>query len=202
LVSELQKAKRHVKQLEKKLSAERLRKPRLLSKASNWLVTIVGLLLGAVALFWPRITVEPETQVERTGKPMAFKVTNTGWLTLHDVQPLFGLCQLTYGRPFDKFYVCDGPLRSKLRPTTLRAGTLSMDEKFSFRFDDAIDIESAEFTGADLSVIIQYRPALIGWVCNLVECEREFRFQTRKEVDGKFSWQARSSSTPAGAGTR
>src|SRR5437879_191118 len=82
------------------------------------------------------VTVDPEGDLDVVGRKMAFKVTNTGFTTLHEVQPVLGLCQIAFGGKLDPKYQCGGPLGSKLVPAMLKIGTLTMDEKQSFRFDD------------------------------------------------------------------
>ena len=67
-----------------------------------------------------------------------------------------------------------------------------MDEKQAFRFDDVILTDVGQQFEADLSVIMSYRPALFGWACPIWDCSKELRFVTRKEIDGKYSWQPKN----------
>jgi hypothetical protein len=198
--SEVRRLKKHIESLEKRLREEKSRRPTRFSKTTGAIITGLGLLLGLAGLlvFWPRITVDPDGDIDLANqRAMAFKVTNTGFLTLNDVQPLLGLCQMSFGKGFDASFKCSGSISSRLKPLPARVGTLSMDERASFRFDDLIDGPAPDFK-ADISVIIEYRPAFVGWICNWTACEKEFRFQTRNEIGGKLSWQARSASTPSG----
>jgi hypothetical protein len=201
--SKIRRLEAHIKALEKRLADEKSRKPSRFSKTAGAIITVLGLLLGCAGLsvFWPRLTVDPEGEIDlKAGRAMVFKVQNTGFLTLHDVQPLLGLCQINIGSRPDPSHICPGPLGSRMIPTYMRIGTLSMDEKSSFRLDDLFNGKPPDDDfAADISAIIEYRPAVVGWmICALLPCQKEFRFQTRKELDGKLSWQARSASTALG----
>jgi hypothetical protein len=192
--SEIARLKKHIRQLEKELAEERARKPSRTSKAAKTLIAFLSFALGCLGLliFWPRMTVDPGGDLDVVGRKMSFKVTNTGFTTLHEVQPILGLCQIAFGGKLDPKYQCGGPLGSKLLPAMLKIGTLTMDEKQSFRFDDGFQNTPNEPFAADISVIIRYEPAYLSWLCLALTCEKEFRFETRDEQGGKISWQSKS----------
>jgi hypothetical protein len=161
--SEIARLKKHIKRLEKELAEEHTRKPSRTSKAAKAFIAFLSFALGCLGLlvFWPRMTVDPEGDLDVAGRKMAFRVTNTGLTTLHEVQPIVGLCQIAFGGKLDPKHRCDGPLGSKLVPTMLKIGTLTMDEKQSFRFDDALlRTTPNEPFAADMSVIISIRARL------------------------------------------
>src|ERR1700733_8772501 len=76
-------------------------------------VLAVCTLLGAVVL-WPRVTIEPEGQIDPSHPyPIAFKITNTGFVPLRDVQPFIGVCEFWPGEPKNLPDRCAGSLGSR-----------------------------------------------------------------------------------------
>ncbi|MGO8952084.1 MAG: hypothetical protein ACLP1W_19250 [Rhodomicrobium sp.] len=161
-----------------------------LKKISAALVATVGFVAAAVT-FLPRVTVDPEGSLDPSSPyPISFRITNTGIIPLSDVQPILGICEFVVDIPKRMVDRCNGPLQSKLVPfpaSIWHVNRLAMDEKYSIRLDDFLKIaSSATFGGANISIIIEYRP----WILPLHR-EKEFRFITRLESDGKLSWLSR-----------
>jgi hypothetical protein len=62
-----------------------------------------------------------------------------------------------------------------------------MDEAQIVRLDDVFVLAKGQkFDGADISIAVEYQPWFVPW-----QLEKTFRFYTRKENDGKFSWVPR-----------
>jgi hypothetical protein len=68
-------------------------------------------------------------------------------------------------------------------PPTWRAKILSVDEKLTLRFDDYVNQRGMIVEYADIAIGIKYHPWLLPWTR-----EKQFRFVTRKEADGKMTW--------------
>jgi hypothetical protein len=191
--------RKRVKYLVKKIASSE--RPSIFWKVWSLISTPLnfGLAMLSLLVFWPRMTVDAENQIDPANPhPIMFKVTNTGLLTLRDVKPMLGICQ--YGAKVNSLETrCNGALRSRLVPLLLHAGTLQSDEKDSFRLDDVFNLlPGVRLEGADISIVINYNLPAFNFICvYVVSCEAEFRFITREEADGKLSWQSRSSTTPA-----
>jgi hypothetical protein len=152
-------------------------------------VLVVCTLLGAVVL-WPRVTIEPdEGQIDPSHPyPIAFKITNTGFVQLRDVQPFIGICEFWTGEPKNLPERCIGSLGSKFAMPQWRVGWLARDEPTKVRFDDLFKITgTAKFGAADISVGVEFYIWYIPWL----RIPIEYRFQTRLEQDGKLSWMPR-----------
>jgi len=144
--------------------------------------TIVGLIV-----FWPRLIVEAVGQIDPLRPfPITFKITNTGFIPLESVQPAIGLCDFWTGSPKNLPDQCNGPLGSyQMRQWFV--STLARDETTEVRLDDLFNIiPPAQFGAADISIKVAFNP----WIVP-IHWQREFRFQTRPERDGKLSWIAR-----------
>jgi hypothetical protein len=148
------------------------------------LCTIVGTLVGLVVLL-PRMTVDSDKLVDPlNAPPITFTLTNTGYIPLTNVRPAMGLCDFVIGPPRDIDDRCDGSLSSGFQLTKWFTKRLSMDEKHTIRLDDLFDLSPpTQFGGANISIKISYEPWFL-WF----RMEKEFRFMTRMEKDGKFSW--------------
>jgi len=145
--------------------------------------TIVGLIV-----FWPRLIVEAVGQIDPLRPfPITFKITNTGFIPLDSVQPAIGLCDFWTGSPKNLPDQCNGPLGSYLQMPQWFVSTLARDETTEVRLDDLFNIiPPAQFGAADISIKVAFNP----WIVP-IHWQREFRFQTRPERDGKLSWIAR-----------
>ena len=145
--------------------------------------TIVGLIV-----FWPRLIVEAVGQIDPLRPfPITFKITNTGFIPLDSVQPAIGLCDFWTGSPKNLPDQCNGPLGSYLQMPQWFVSTLARDATTEVRLDDLFNIiPPAQFGAADISIKVAFNPWIIP-----IRWQREFRFQTRLERDGKLSWTAR-----------
>ena len=157
---------------------------RLLTKFRAVILFLLGVSGLSVIGLWPRLTVDPGGQIDPiTLSPIQFTITNTGFLSLSNVRPMLGICQLGFGRPLDSSFRCESPIPSKLVPRAWFARTLARDERHTIRLDDLFNVNpSLPFTGADISIAF----SLDLWF--IPRPTKEFRFVTRLERDGKFSW--------------
>jgi hypothetical protein len=172
----------HSKKLEK-------REPRSFWKnVGAVIMTIVALSgISAIAL-WPRVTVEPGGQIDPTqASPIYFTIANGGLIPLWNVKPRLGICEIQVGEPTDLVDRCEKGILSALVPTSWFASSLAMDEKQTLRLDDAIKIAAPmKFGGANISIGVEYQPWFIP-----IRRNKEFRFSTKLERDGKMSWVQR-----------
>jgi hypothetical protein len=145
-------------------------------------------LLGVIAL-WPRVTIEAEGQVDPSKPyPISFKITNTGFVPLRDVQPFVGICRFWIGEPKNLPEACAGSLSSGFIMPQWRIKWLARDEPTKIRLDDLLAIAgTAKFGAADISVGVKFYIWIIPWLYVPIE----YRFQTRLERDGKLSWMPR-----------
>jgi hypothetical protein len=141
--------------------------------------------LGIIVL-WPRVTVEPEGQIDPLSpSAISFKITNTGFVTLRAVRPFVGICTFVIGKPTNPPERCTGALRSRLMNPEWPIHWLARDETTKIRLDDIFPVNAtSKFGGADISVGVNFYIGIIPWL----DVPIEYRFQTRLEPDGKFSW--------------
>lgn len=161
-------------------------KPLFRKIADNLVATFLALVtLAGLVVFWPRLTVEPGGQTDPSNPhPIVFTITNTGIIPLENVQPALGLCELSFGEPRNPIDRCVSPLGTKLVFVPWAVKKLSMDEKHQIRLDDFLGgAPGAKFGAADISIAVSYNP----WFFP-IRREKEFRFVTRVENDGKLSW--------------
>lgn len=160
--------------------------PSRVKRAVEWLLgvaTVGGFVVGLVA-FLPRVTVSsPNTTDPDTYPPISFEIINSGYLPLNDVSPMLGICTI-YAQPAKSRGTCNGPLLTRLAPSFWTQKSMMMDERATVRFDDVFNFRPpSKFGGADISIIVRYMP----WILPFTR-EKEFRFITRQEPDGKISW--------------
>ena len=166
------------------------------SKKSAWFLLPSRLFVGFLAIctivdlivFWPRLIVEAVGQIDPLRPfPITIKITNTGFIPLDSVQPAIGLCDFWTGSPKNLPDQCNGPLGSYSQMPQWFVSTLARDATTEVRLDDLFNIiPPAQFGAADISIKVAFNPWIIP-----IHWQREFRFQTQLERDGKLSWIAR-----------
>lgn len=146
---------------------------------------------AAILAILPRMTVEPAPGVDASlPSTTTFTVTNTGPVPLKDVRVLLGVCDIAFNSepmPLPANDRCNGPLGSKLMPTKWSAKSMAVDEKYVVRLDDLFVVR--RYAYASVSIIIQYNPPYLPF--DGFRREKEFRFVTKKDPDGKLSWEPR-----------
>lgn len=152
-------------------------------KVVVYIVAIIGL-AASIVTFLPRITVDAGVQID-PGKPypIPFTITNAGVVPITSVQPAIGLCSF-WTEPKTQSGTCEKSLATRLVMPQWFVHELKKDEKHVIRLDDLFRIaHPARFGGADISIVISYYLWIIPF-----QREIEFRFVTRKEIDGMLSW--------------
>jgi len=148
--------------------------------------------IAAAAVFLPRVSVSPTSaQVPIYGSPSLFSINNTGLVPLEDVQPMLGICQLTYGPVPEQesrdARTCmheDKVLGSFLLFTPWHTDEIKADHSYIISLQDAL-INSARFpiSYADISIDVEYRVAFLPW-----RQRASFRFTTRQGGDSRLYW--------------
>lgn len=156
----MSKSQKHRKQEKQQQPKPLPQKPiRVLSLASKLFAGFLAFctLLGVIVL-WPRVTIEAEGQVDPLNPyPNSFKITNTGFVPLRDVQPFVGICVFLIGEPRTLPERCMGSLRSRFIMSQWRIRWLAMDEPTKVRFDDLFAVNApAKFGAADISIYLDY----------------------------------------------
>src|ERR1700716_1025305 len=130
---------------------EKRRPPTALPKKPRRMFLIIGKLFAAVLVFcsllallvfWPRVVVESDSPFDPASPhPIAFKITNTGFVALRDIQPALGICALWFGEPKNLPDRCAGSLGDRFAMPQWRANWLNRDETLKIRLDDLIQPE-------------------------------------------------------------
>lgn len=169
-----------------KASTRRRRRLCKASKIAGWAVTIALALVG-LFVFWPRMTVDALTTSfdPLDPHPLQFRILNTGLLQLQNVQLVLGLCEIA-PLPPKTAKSADDCSGTRIIPKQRALGTISVDEPVSFRVDDVF-YHRVGVGSYDISIVVEYKPWRIP-----IKCERQFRFYTRLENDGRLSWQTKS----------
>jgi hypothetical protein len=89
--------RKRIKWLESQLAKSRQRKP-MGGGFLAW-ISVISFVVGLL-FFWPRMTVEATGPIDpKNPRPIPFKLTNAGFVSLVDVQPVLGVCQIIGGQP-------------------------------------------------------------------------------------------------------
>jgi hypothetical protein len=151
-------------------------------------VVCVSLGLLALVVLWPRVSVDFEG-IPNPSQPWnaSFKIANTGFIPLVDVQPLIGLCEIIVEDQNVVPQRCNGRSATRFAIATLYKGRLVRDEGFSFLLDDVFRLApGATLTHAEISVGIDYQPWFVPY-----HRTADFKFGTRRENDGRLTWETK-----------
>ena len=148
--------------------------------------TVAGLCAAAVTLV-PRVAVEPFGLFDpSSSSPTLFNIVNSGPITLMKIKPMLGLCRLVYGEntPQRPRECSVGPLGSRMHPIFWEREDLAPGVSYTIALQDLFRPNPpAPVAAADISIIVTYRVPFTWW-----RQEREFRFFTKEEGDGKRYW--------------
>jgi hypothetical protein len=162
--------------------------------ALTTMAMIIGIVSGLVALL-PRVSVQASAPFDPSHPyPIPFTVTNNGSITLYNVRFFVGLCNLVWGPGYGEGVTlksekpCNGPSDMRITDPTWSRQKFEVDQQHVVRYDDIIPHPSTDngmrVHSAEISIVVQFQPWIIPWPVR----EKEFRYKTRKDEDGKLSW--------------
>ena len=168
-------------------------------RESIWKRLLVGTAslatLAGLIIFWPRMTMESNSEFEASNpRDIQFALTNTGYISLRDIRPMIGICEMILDARTDVAppkKTCNGPLTARVYPTAWHVSYLGLDETDDLRLDASspTSADGAIYFGPgrslnyfDFSIAISYKP----WIFPITG-HKEFRFSTRDEGNGKIS---------------
>lgn len=142
------------------------------------MITFVSLVIGLI-VFWPRLTVDAQGSIDpQNPRQIQFLITNTGFIKLVNVQPMLGICALGgFVSDINPPKACK--TESYLVNKRWFVPSMSMDERYTLRIDDGINIQSLKV--ASITIAIKYYPWIIP-----IELKKDFGFVGKKEEDGKM----------------
>jgi hypothetical protein len=192
--------KRQLKQIEqqlplKKTTAHWSRTQKFVVGALTITAAVIGIVAGIVGLL-PRVNVQTSGPFDPLHPfPIPFTITNNGSITLYNVHFFIGLCTFIWG-PADSIggatlqseRPCNGPSTTRITNPTWFVQKFEVDQQYVMRYDDIIPHPSTDhgmtIHSAEMSIVIEYQPWDAPWPTR----EKEFRYKTRKDEDGKLSW--------------
>lgn len=143
---------------------------------------------GAAITLLPGVTVEPEGPIDPANPyPVAFKIADANFIPLDNVNAYLVICYVA-AAPTPVAPPCQPPDKIRRFKAAWRDHALAKDQSFSIALDDFMRLPAtAKFGGADISIVVEYQP----WSIPMRQ-EKEFRFTTLPQSDGKLYWIARS----------
>jgi hypothetical protein len=150
-----------------------------------------ALLVGGTAaavLLLPGVTVAPEGTLDPANPyPISFKIADANFVPLEKVNAYLVICYVAPA-PAPVRQRCQSPGKTLLFKAGWRDHSLAADQSFSITLDDFMRLlPPAKLGAADISIMVEYQPWLVP-----VRQEKEFRFTTLPQIDGKLYWIARS----------
>jgi hypothetical protein len=151
---------------------------------------MVGTILGigaALVTFLPRVAVEPYGQFDPSStSPTLFDISNVGPIPLLQIRPLLGLCRLSFEESPQMVGDCpnSGPIQARMLLNLWIRDNLASGDHYTIAMQDLFRPTPARpIRAADISIIVTYRVPFTWW-----RQEKEFRFFTKEEGDGKRYW--------------
>jgi hypothetical protein len=144
--------------------------------------------VAAAVMLLPGVLVDSAGPVDPANPyPISFKIADANFIPLDNVNAYLVVCYVA-AAPAPPAQRCQSPDKTRLFKAAWRDHALAADRSFSITLDDFMRFAApATFGGADISIIIEYQP----WVIPIRQ-EKEFRFTTLPQIDGKLYWIARS----------
>ena len=143
---------------------------------------------AAAVLLLPGVVVAPEGTLDPANPyPISFKIADANFVPLNNVNAYLVIC---YAAPAlaPSPQPCQSPGKTLLFKAGWRDHALAADQSFTITLDDFMRfVPPAKFGAADISIMVEYQPWLIP-----VRQQKEFRFTTLPQIDGKLYWIARS----------
>jgi hypothetical protein len=143
---------------------------------------------AAAVLLLPGVTVAPEGTLDPANPyPISFKIADANFVPLENVNAYLVICYVAPA-PAPAAQRCQSPGKTLLFKAGWRDHSLAADQSFSITLDDFMRLlPPAKLGAADISIMVEYQPWLVP-----VRQEKEFRFTTLPQSDGKLYWIARS----------
>jgi hypothetical protein len=163
------------------VTLKRHRWPRALAAA-----ILVGGPVAAV-MFLPGVRVDPEGPMDPANPyPISFKIADANFIPLNNVNVYLEICYLA-AAPAPVRLPCQPPFKTRMFKAAWRDHALAVDQPFTITLDDFLRFTAPDkFAGADISIIVEYQP----WNFPIRQ-EKEFRFATEPDSDGKLHWTTR-----------
>jgi hypothetical protein len=149
---------------------------------------IVGGGLAAAVLLLPGVTVDSAGPLDPANPyPLSFRIADANFIPLSSVNAYLVICYFVVA-PATLARQCQSSDKTRLFKADWRDRTLVADQSFTITLDDFMRLPAPEkFGGADITIIVEYQPGRIP-----IRQEKEFRFTTLPQIDGKLHWIARS----------
>jgi hypothetical protein len=142
---------------------------------------------AAAILLLPGVSVDPEGPIDPANPyPISFKIAGANFIPLANVNAYLVICYVA-AAPMPLPPPCQSPDKIRRFKAAWRDHSLARDQSFTIALDDFMRLPAAaKFGGADISIIVEYQPWSIP-----IRQEKEFRFTTLPQSDGKLYWIAR-----------
>ena len=148
--------------------------------------TLVGAAIAAYSLL-PRVTVDSSVPVDPNNPLSAsFTVINSSYYPLYNVRVMLGIGQIVTGsKKLDPNFIPS--FESRLTRPDWMQKRLAVDERYTITIGDMFRLgNGVSMSGADIAVVIMYRPWIIP-----IDREKVLRFVTKKQTDGRLYWYSR-----------
>lgn len=145
---------------------------------------VVGLVVGYLVLWPPRLLVEPLGPFDSSDPLSATFLIKNGWLlSLRDVVPFVGVCTFDVAPGFRVQGNCADRGAARFVMPFWKSRDLDVDDRFTIALADVLNTPAASFAGGDITVGARFKP----WLWPRYT-ERMFRFVAKKQRDGKYVW--------------
>lgn len=143
----------------------------------------IALVVGFVAIFYPRISVSPSSSLDPQSPLLTpFVISNDGNIDLTDIKYMLGMRNIKFvdGREFTG----ETNFTSRFTGPNNTIAKLSVGEKstilspLQFNPGGAVDF-------ADVAIVVGFKPSFLP-----IKMEKVFRFITSKGNNGKLNWYA------------
>src|SRR5450631_4395872 len=145
---------------------------------------------AAAVLLLPGVTVVPEGTLDPANPyPISFRIADANFVPLNSVNAYLVICYAAPApAPLPLPQRCQSPGKTLLFKAGWRDHALAADQSFTITLDDFMRFAPpVKFGAADISIMVEYQPWLIP-----VRQQKEFRFTTLPQIDGRLYWIARS----------
>jgi hypothetical protein len=144
--------------------------------------------IAAAVLLLPGVTVDSAGPLDPANPyPISFRIADQNFIPLSNVNAYLVICYFVVA-PAALAPRCQSSDKTRQFKADWRDHALTADQSFTITLDDFMRLPAPEkFGGADITIVVEYQPGQIP-----VRQEKEFRFTTLPQIDGKLYWIARS----------